>query len=63
MSGSIRPEHTIQINTHVEFSVNKLNERGQPVKEGFEYHSGSNEHFLSCEEIIALNNVAGFWWS
>ena len=26
---------------------------------GFEYNSGTNQHFLSVEEIVALNHVAG----
>jgi UDP-N-acetylglucosamine 4,6-dehydratase/5-epimerase len=51
---------TIQFNTCVEFTVNKLNEKGQSVKQGFEYHSGTNSHFLTLEEIIALNNISGF---
>tara|TARA_Y100001960_G_scaffold56730_1_gene58368 strand:- start:12395 stop:13393 length:999 start_codon:yes stop_codon:yes gene_type:complete len=51
---------TIQFNNYVEFIVNKLNEKGHSVKQGFEYHSGTNSHFLSLEEIIKLNNIAGF---
>ena len=51
---------TIQFNNFVDFTVNKLNEKGQSVKQGFEYHSGTNSHFLNIEEIIVLNNVAGF---
>ena len=51
---------TIQFNSFVDFTVNKLNEKGQSVKQGFEYHSGTNSHFLNIEEIIVLNNVAGF---
>ena len=51
---------TIQIVACVDFAVNKLNEKGQHVKQGFEYDSGTNSHFLNLEEIIALNNIAGF---
>jgi UDP-N-acetylglucosamine 4,6-dehydratase/5-epimerase len=43
-----------------DYSVNNLKEKGQPVKIGFEYHSGKNQHFLSIDEITALNSVAGF---
>lgn len=32
--------------------------RGTPVKQGFEYHSGSNTHFLSVPEIRAFNAQA-----
>jgi UDP-N-acetylglucosamine 4,6-dehydratase/5-epimerase len=51
---------TTQFNVSVDFSVNKLNENGQPVDFGFEYHSGTNPHFLNLEEILAFNRVAGF---
>jgi UDP-N-acetylglucosamine 4,6-dehydratase/5-epimerase len=51
---------TIQFNTYVDFTANKLKEAGKPVECGFEYHSGKNPHFLSLEEIVAFNNVAGF---
>lgn len=53
----IRP--TIQFVGHVDFTVNKLGEVGRPVPNGFEYNSGTNSHFLSVDEIIALNHVAG----
>jgi UDP-N-acetylglucosamine 4,6-dehydratase len=49
---------TIQFSRVAEFSVNKLGERGRPVEPGFEYHSGKNPHFLSIEEIVALNGHA-----
>ena len=51
---------TIQFTTPVDFTVNKLNEKGHSVEQGFEYHSGTNSHFLNLEEIIGLNNIAGF---
>jgi UDP-N-acetylglucosamine 4,6-dehydratase len=41
-----------------DFSTNALNEKGTPVAQGFEYHSGTNPHFLSIEEIITFNNEA-----
>lgn len=42
------------------FSPNKLGEHGSPVEQGFEYNSGKNEHFLSVEEILRLNQTADF---
>jgi UDP-N-acetylglucosamine 4,6-dehydratase len=50
---------TIQFSGHVDFSMDRLGERGQPVKDGFEYHSGKNPHFLCIDEIVALNHLAG----
>jgi UDP-N-acetylglucosamine 4,6-dehydratase len=54
----IRP--SIRFSAFVDFAVNKLNEKGQSVEQGFEYSSGKNEHFLKREEIVAFNNIAGF---
>jgi UDP-N-acetylglucosamine 4,6-dehydratase len=51
---------TIQFTRAVDFSISKLNEKGQPVERGFEYHSGKNPHFLNLEEIVAFNKIAGF---
>lgn len=50
---------TIQLSGYVDFTVSKLGEAGQPVEQGFEYHSGKNAHFLGIEEILAFNHVAG----
>ncbi|MBM3788518.1 MAG: UDP-N-acetylglucosamine 4,6-dehydratase (inverting), partial [Acidobacteria bacterium] len=50
---------TIRFAGHVDFSRNMLGERGRPVEQGFEYHSGKNGHFLSVEEIQAFNDLAG----
>lgn len=50
---------TILFSGYVDFSVNQLGEVGQPVEQGFEYHSGKNPHFLSIEEITAFNHLAG----
>ena len=50
---------TIQMSGFVDFSVNKLGERGVPVEQGLVYDSGTNPHFLSIEEILAVNGVAG----
>ncbi len=48
---------TIQFSGVVDFSVNRLGEKGEPVESGFEYHSGKNSRFLAIEEIVALNRV------
>lgn len=50
---------TILFSRHVDFAINGLSEIGQPVEQGFEYHSGKNQHFLSNEEILAYNHLAG----
>jgi len=34
-----------------DFSTNLIGEKGRPVKQGFEYNSGKNEHFLNIEEL------------
>ncbi len=39
----------------VNYMKNKLFEIGKPVTEKFEYHSGTNPHFLSVEELISLD--------
>lgn len=41
------------------FCKNSLGETGSFVKQGFEYNSGTNEHFLNVEEIRAFNQLAG----
>jgi UDP-N-acetylglucosamine 4,6-dehydratase len=41
------------------FLRNALGEVGQPVGQGFEYNSGRNEHFLTIEEIVAINHTVG----
>lgn len=40
------------------FTPNKLGEEGTPVEQGFEYHSGRNDHFLSVPEIVQFNHLA-----
>ena len=37
-----------------DFTINKINKTGKYVKQGFEYQSGSNPHFLTVEEIKQL---------
>ena len=39
-----------------DFTVNGLGERGTPVAQGFEYHSGKNNHFLSVDELRELDS-------
>jgi UDP-N-acetylglucosamine 4,6-dehydratase len=41
------------------YNENALGEAGEPVQERFEYNSGSNEHFLTVEEIQKYNSIAG----
>lgn len=50
---------TILFSRQVDFAINGLGEIGQSVEQGFEYHSGKNQHFLSNEEILAYNHLAG----
>ena len=50
---------TIQFNQHVDFNVNRLSETGRSVEQDFEFQSGRNPHFLSVDEIIAMNELAG----
>ena len=38
-----------------DFSTNALGQKGKPVHEGFEYNSKNNDHFLSIDEMRALN--------
>jgi UDP-N-acetylglucosamine 4,6-dehydratase len=38
------------------YETNNLGENGIPVAQGFEYNSGSNEHFLTVDELRELND-------
>ncbi len=40
---------------NVDYMVNALGEKGRPVPDGFEYNSGTNPHFLTVEELKAMN--------
>ena len=40
------------------FIVSRLGERGRPVKENFQYHSGTNKHFLTVSEIREFDKHA-----
>ena len=35
----------------LDYSANAIGEKGQTVPDGFEYNSGTNEHFLTVEEL------------
>jgi UDP-N-acetylglucosamine 4,6-dehydratase len=50
---------SIRLAEDVDFRTNKLGESGQPVAQGFEFNSGRNSKFLSPEEIVAMNQLAG----
>ncbi len=53
----IRP--TIKFyNREVDYTENRLTEKGEPVPLGFAYDSGRNPHFLSVEDIKKFNNLA-----
>ncbi|MGQ8366374.1 UDP-N-acetylglucosamine 4,6-dehydratase (inverting) [Glaciecola sp. 1036] len=39
----------------VDYFQNKLLERGTQVSDKFEYHSGTNPHFLTVEELVELD--------
>lgn len=41
-----------------DFTINRFGEEGRPVKQGFEYNSGTNPRFLTVAEIAAMNNFA-----
>ena len=49
---------TVQFVRKVDFARNAIGEEGVPVELGFEYQSGKNPHFLSRDEILALNDLA-----
>lgn len=55
----IKPTISFTDSNH-DFSINKLGEISNSVEQGMEYNSGSNEHFLNIEEIVQMNQVAGF---
>jgi UDP-N-acetylglucosamine 4,6-dehydratase len=54
----IRPT-IVFTNRKNDFTVNRLDETGTPVGQGFEYNSGSNDHFLGIDEIVRVNQLAG----
>ena len=48
---------SITFNTPLDYSRNLLGESGSFVKDGFEYNSASNPHFLSIDELKELNSL------
>ncbi|WP_026958007.1 UDP-N-acetylglucosamine 4,6-dehydratase (inverting) [Aliagarivorans taiwanensis] len=40
------------------YSRNLIDEIGKPVAQGYEYHSGTNPHFLTEEEILDFDRLA-----
>jgi UDP-N-acetylglucosamine 4,6-dehydratase len=50
---------TIQFSGYVDFSENKVGEKGCPVEQDFEYNSGTNPRFLSLDEIVSFNHLSG----
>ena len=53
---------TIQFAGYSDFSVNKLNERGVLVAQGFEYNSGTNLDFLDLDGILTFNHFSNISW-
>ena len=41
-----------------DFSTNALQEAGSPVRQGFEYNSGTNPNFLTVEQVRTVHQVA-----
>lgn len=41
-----------------DYTRNSLGEKGRFVSQGFEYHSGTNAHFLTGNEILQYNKMA-----
>lgn len=49
---------TIQFLGPIDYTVNRLGERGKEVEQGFEFNSGKNTKFLSIDEIVEFNHLA-----
>lgn len=45
---------TINFSRIIDYTSNGIGESGKPVETDFEYHSGTNPHFLTVEELRAL---------
>ncbi|WP_218355164.1 UDP-N-acetylglucosamine 4,6-dehydratase (inverting) [Alteromonas lipotrueiana] len=43
---------------NIDYFFNKLGERGKAAEKGYEYHSGTNPHFLTVAELKQLNESA-----
>lgn len=46
---------SIKFRENIDYTVDALGEQGRPVPDGFEYNSGTNSHFLTVEELRAMN--------
>lgn len=55
----IQPSITFWGGRGANYGTNALGETGQSVEQGFEYNSGTNQHFLTLNEIKAFNHLAG----
>lgn len=42
----------------VDYSTNRVGEKGKLVEQGFEYNSGTNPNFLSVKELVEFNEKA-----
>ena len=51
---------TIQTSDDFDFTKNNIEEIGKLVSPGFCYDSGTNNHFLSVDEITQLNKRLGY---
>jgi UDP-N-acetylglucosamine 4,6-dehydratase len=45
---------SIQFSHISDFTVNRLGEKGKPVKQGFEYNSGNNTEWLTKEQFLDM---------
>ncbi|EHG23928.1 UDP-N-acetylglucosamine 4,6-dehydratase (inverting) [Selenomonas noxia] len=46
---------SIEFGKNIDYTKNRLGEEGHPVPDGFEYSSGTNEVFLTVEELKEMN--------
>ncbi len=55
----IKPSITFWGNDCRNFETDALGEKGRPVRQGFEYNSGSNPVFLNVDQIKRFNHLSG----
>ena len=48
---------SINFSQHIDYNQNSLGEIGTAVRNGFEYSSGTNPHFLTIEELREMNKL------
>jgi len=46
---------SIEFAKTMDYTINAIGEHGKPVRDGFEYNSGTNPHFLTVEELREMN--------